>query len=195
MVDSYEVRRLCPSLSFFFVRLGASLGSSCSFGSSIEGFVFWGSGLGLALADLLPLLRELVDWFEGIVGEWRSMLEVRPSELETRLSSSNDLVNVEDDTAACGPREVKAFHTLGEVCGLDSDTLSRFRDRFQFPERVQIRLPHGEERTCHFLHREMCFYEATFLCGLRFPVHPFIMKLLNHFYIVPKYLCQIRGGL
>ena len=51
------------------MHLGASLGSSHSFGSSIEGFVFWGSGLGLALADLLPLLHELVDWFEGIVGE------------------------------------------------------------------------------------------------------------------------------
>ena len=188
MVDSYEVRRLCPSLSFFFVRLGASLGSSCSFGSSIEGFVFWGSGLGLALADLLPLLRELMDWFEGILGEWRSMLEVRPSELETRLSSSNDPVDVEEDTAACGPREVKAFHTLEEVCGLDSDTLSRFRDRFQFSERVRIRLPHEEERACHFSPEEVCFYEAAFQCGLRFPIHPFIRELLNHFNIAPGQL-------
>ena len=53
MVDSYEVRRLCPSLSFFFVRLRPFLGSSRSFGTSIEGFVFGGSGLGLALADVL----------------------------------------------------------------------------------------------------------------------------------------------
>ena len=30
---------------------------------------------------------------------------------------------------------------------------------------------------------EVCFYEAAFLCGLRFPVHPFIMELLNHFNI------------
>ena len=29
----------------------------------------------------------------------------------------------------------------------------------------------------------MCFYEAAFQCGLRFPVHPFIMELLNHFNI------------
>ena len=35
MVDSFEVRRLYPSLSFFFARLGAFLGSSRSFGSSI----------------------------------------------------------------------------------------------------------------------------------------------------------------
>jgi len=30
---------------------------------------------------------------------------------------------------------------------------------------------------------EVCFYEATFQCGLRFPVHPFIMELLNNFNI------------
>ena len=26
------------------------------------------------------------------------------------------------------------FHALEEVCGLDVDTLGRFKDRFQFPE-------------------------------------------------------------
>ena len=150
--------------------------------------MFWGSGLGLALADLLPLLRELVDWFEGIVGEWRSMLEVRPSELETRLSSSNHPVDVEEDTAACGPREVKAFHTLGEVCGLDSDTLSRFRDKFQFPERVKVHLPHKKERACQLSPSEVCFYEVAFQCGLRFPIHPFIMKFFSHFNIAPGQL-------
>ena len=54
--------------------------------------MFGGSGLGLALADLLSLLRESVYWFEGIVGEWIAMSEVRSSELETGLSSSDDLV-------------------------------------------------------------------------------------------------------
>ena len=34
----------------------------------------------------------------------------------------------------------------------------------------------------------MCFYEAAFLSGLRFPVHPFIMELLNHFRITPRQL-------
>ena len=30
----------------------------------------------------------------------------------------------------------------------------------------------------------MCFYEATFLCGLRFPIHPFIMELLHYLNII-----------
>ena len=34
----------------------------------------------------------------------------------------------------------------------------------------------------------VCFYEAAFLWKLRFPVHPFIMKLLGHFNIAPRQL-------
>ena len=127
--------------------------------------MFGGSGLGLALADLLSLLHESVDWFKGIVGGWRSMLEMRSSELETRLSSSDDPIDVEEDTVTCGPREVRAFHAFEEVCGLDSNTLSRFRDKFQFLEKVQIRLPYGEERACHF-HLRKCVSMRLLSCAV-----------------------------
>ena len=113
-------------------------------------------------ADLFPLLRQSVDWFKDLIGKRRVMSEVRSSELEMGLSSSNDLVKVEEDTAASGPQEIKAFHALGEVCGLDVDTLSKFRDRFQFPERVRVHLPYEKERACHFLPKEVCFNEASF---------------------------------
>ncbi|KAL0014155.1 hypothetical protein SO802_001224 [Lithocarpus litseifolius] len=100
---------------------------------TIRGFcpsflVFWGSmgsSLSVVLADLFPLLRQLVDWFEDLVVERRVMLKVRSSELETGLSSSDDPMEVEEDTAASGLREIMAFHALGEVCGLDAETLSR----------------------------------------------------------------------
>ena len=55
----------------------------------------------------------------------------------------------------------------------------------KYPERVRIRLPHKEERACHFSPGKVCFYETAFQCGFRFPVHPFIMELLNHFNIAP----------
>ena len=58
------------------------------------------------------------------------MSEVRSSELETELSSSGDLV--EGDTAVSTPQEVRAFHALEEVCGLDANTLGRFKNIFQF---------------------------------------------------------------
>ena len=97
------------------------------------------------LADLFPLLRQSVDWFEELVGERRVILEVRSSGLETRLSSSDDPIEVEEDIVASGPKEVKAFSALREKCGLDAETLSRFRDWFQFPKRVRVRFPHKEE--------------------------------------------------
>ena len=109
------------------------------------------------------------------------MSEVRSSELETGLSSSDSPVEMEEDTAVSIPREVRAFQALREACGLDDETLSRFRDRFQFPKRVRVHLPQGEERAYHFSPGEVCFYEVAFLNGLRFPIHPFIMELLGRF--------------
>ena len=114
------------------------------------------------------------------------MFEVRSSELDIGLSSSGELA--EGDIVVSTLREVRAFYALEEVCGLDADTVARFRDKFQFPERVRVRRPNDEDRACHFFPGEICFYEAAFSCGLRFLVHPFIMKLLNHFGITPGQL-------
>ena len=80
------------------------------------------------MADLLPLLRQSIDWFWGLVREREAMSEVRSSKLETGLSSSGDLVK--GDTAVSNLREVRAFYALNEECGLDADTLGRFKDRF-----------------------------------------------------------------
>ena len=114
------------------------------------------------------------------------MLEVGSSELETGLSSSGD--PVEGDIAVSTPHEVRAFYALEEVYGLDTNTLGRFKDRFQFPERVRVHLASEEDRACHFFLREVCFYKSTFACGLRFPVHPLLMELLDHFGIAPRQL-------
>ena len=39
-----------------------------------------------------------------------------------------------------------------------------------------------------FFPGEVCFYESSFSCGLRFPVHPFLMELLDYFGIAPGQL-------
>ena len=83
---------------------------------------------------------------------------------------------------------VRAFHALEEVCGLDTDTVGRFKDRFQFPEQICVCWPTNEDRACHFFLGEVCFNEAAFTCGLRLPVHPFIMELLGFFGIAPGQL-------
>ena len=72
-----------------------------------------------------------------------------------------------------------------EVYGLDEETVSRFKDRFQFPDRVRVRRPTSEDRAFHFFPGKVCFYEAAFTCGLRLPVHPFIMELLGFLGIAP----------
>ena len=180
MVSSSEVRTTCPSVSFLFAHLGRSLGVF----PHLKNFISEGNNLGVVVADLLPLLRQSIDWFRGLVRE--VMSEVRSSELETGLSSSGD--PVEGDTAVSAPREVRAFYALNEECGLDDDTLGRFKDRFQFPEWVRVRLPSKDERACKFFPGEVCFYESSFACGLRFPVHPFLMELLDYFGIAPGQL-------
>ena len=119
------------------------------------------------MADLLPLLRQSIDWFESLVREQEIMSKVRSSELEIGLSSNDGPVEAGSDTAVSAPWEDRAFNALDEVCGLDTDTLSRFKDRFQFPDRVRIRLPGEVEWACHFFPRGVCFYEAAFLYGLR----------------------------
>ena len=144
--------------------------------------------MSIALADLLPLLHQSINWFKGLVRDQGIMFEVRSSELETGLSSNDGPMEAGGNTTISTPQEVRAFYALDEMCGLDADTLSRFKDRFPFPDRVRVRLPSEEERACHFFLRELCFYEVAFLCGLRFPVHPFIMELLGHFGIAPRQL-------
>ena len=62
------------------------------------------------------------------MGDRIVMLEVRSSELETGLSSSDD--PIEEDITASTPRLVTAFSALEEECGLDAETFSKFRDRF-----------------------------------------------------------------
>ena len=54
MVNNFEVRVACPSISFFFAHLGASLGASHAFFPLVENFVFEGSSLGVMLGDLFP---------------------------------------------------------------------------------------------------------------------------------------------
>ena len=134
MVSSSEGRVACPSISFFFARLGAALGVSSDFLPLVGDFIFAGYGLIVVLGEISPILGQSIAWFEG---ETKRMLEVRSSELETGLSSSDG--PKEGDIAVSTPHVVRAFHALKEVCGLDADTVGRFKDRFHFPEPIHVR--------------------------------------------------------
>ena len=92
------------------------------------------------------------------------MSEVRSSELDTGLSSSGE--PVEGDTAISTPREVRAFYALEEACGLDAETVARFKDRFQFPARVRVRRPSDEDRACHFFPGRYAFMRQPLVVAL-----------------------------
>ena len=75
MVGYSEVKHTSPFLAFLFARLGALIESSTNplgvlspIGSypPIEGFVLSGSGLGLVLGDLYPLLYKSQIWFKSV---------------------------------------------------------------------------------------------------------------------------------
>ena len=69
MVSIFEVRIASPSISFLFARFWDSLGVSRTFSPLVESFVFEGSSLSVVLANLFPLLRQSVDWFENSVSK------------------------------------------------------------------------------------------------------------------------------
>ena len=145
------------------------------------------------------MLCESLSWFEsvqGVLGKEKMSSKVRSNDLGANLSSSAGTGEVEMDTTVSRPSfscpsissSPRPFYALQEECFLKEDTFLRFRDRFQFLEETRVRLPKKSEKSCAFAHGEVCFYEATFLCGLRFPIHPFIIELLHHINIAPQQL-------
>ena len=67
------------------------------------------------MTELCPLLRQSLDWFEGLIREQGIMSEVRSSELDTRLLSSGE--PIEGDTTVSTPQEVRAFYALRRRVG------------------------------------------------------------------------------
>ncbi|GFY84704.1 hypothetical protein Acr_03g0014780 [Actinidia rufa] len=62
------------------------------------------------------------------------------------------------------------------------------RDDVFIPPRVQLRIPGDGETILSARQGEVAFYEATFLAGLRFPIHPTIRDILIHYQICPAQL-------
>ena len=192
MVDNFEVRRNCPSVAFLFARLRAlmelfsdPLGALLPNDSypQVEEFVSRGSGLGLALGVLYPLLLKSQVWFRSVRGILRgeSMgFEEGSGHLERGSSSNVGEEGAGVDTATTVPSRapsssysptpavVRPFHALKENCSLKIEGFSKFKHRFHFPEGTKARLPRKGGKACAFAHGEVCFYEATFSCGLRF---------------------------
>ncbi|GFZ11319.1 hypothetical protein Acr_22g0007170 [Actinidia rufa] len=64
---------------------------------------------------------------------------------------------------------------------------------YSFPQGVRLRIPGDGETILSARQGEVAFYEAAFLAGLRFPIHPTIRDILIHYQICPAQLSPTRG--
>ena len=192
MVGFEFLSQVCPLVSFFFAQLGVFLKYSSSRRPQVGLFVPRFFALRLVLLFLYPLIcQSLIKHHSEMATIEYRVDDVRSSELETRLSSNvNSLSKVVDTAASKFPSSLSLppLHALSESCSLKEKHLTSFRKRFQFPKGTFIRLPRSGEKACNFTHGKMCFYEANFLCGLHFPVHSFILHLLDEFQIALGHL-------
>ena len=70
----------------------------------------------------------------------------------------------------------------------DEDGLKKYRDRYQIPNDVVLRIPNPDERACSSRYDEVAFYEADFNAGLRFSMQPLMKELLDHLHLAPTQL-------
>ena len=105
--------------------------------------------------------------------------EVRSSKLKTSLFSSKDSGAFEV-TSPSTPH--KAW---GIRCSLREKAENRIRDRFQFSSCTKIRIPNGDDKVYHSYSDKVCFYEADFVSGLHFLIHPFIRELFTFLQLSP----------
>ena len=75
-----------------------------------------------------------------------------------------------------------------EVNVMTQDDLDKLKEKYSFPPRVQTRIPGKGETILSTRPSEVDFYEATFPTGLRFPIHPIIRRIVNHYKICPAQL-------
>lgn len=141
MVDFSEDRNLCPSVSFFFARLGAFLETSSGHRPYVGLFVSRDSLFKPILTDLYPLLHQSLNWYCllcAISVEEGQRSVVRSSEMETNLSSSDKPVEMEIDTATSKPSSSKPSMLLTnhvvwtKIRSLDSGIGSNFPTKLGF---------------------------------------------------------------
>ena len=116
MVDYSAIKVNCPSIAFFFTHL-------CSLLKSIEGYclerISFFVGEDCPYTSVLSSLFSLVSYFAR-VARLLKMFEVRFSDLETGLSSSDDCV-VSEATSVSTP--YKAWNISSSLIGKDEERI------------------------------------------------------------------------
>ena len=66
--------------------------------------------------------------------------------------------------------------------------MKRYRDRYQIPSDIVLRILDLNERACSARYDDVAFYEANFNAGLRFPMQPLMRELLDHLHLASTQL-------
>ncbi|GFZ02364.1 hypothetical protein Acr_15g0009720 [Actinidia rufa] len=75
-----------------------------------------------------------------------------------------------------------------EVNVMSQAELDKLGSTYSFSSGIQLRIPGDGETILSARQGEVAFYEAAFLAGLRFPIHPTIREILVHYKICPAQL-------
>ncbi|GFY82855.1 hypothetical protein Acr_02g0010950 [Actinidia rufa] len=84
--------------------------------------------------------------------------------------------------------EMDTSNLTKETSVMSQGDLDKLREKYSFPSRIQFRIPGQGETILSTSSGEVAFYEAAFHAGLRFPIHPIIRRILNHYKICPAQL-------
>ena len=89
----------------------------------------------------------------------------------------------------CGSKYLRAAVRYTDVVGpsrVEPSFAKTFATRYGPPSGVRIWCP--DLLTSYVVHvpKMVCFFEAAFENGLRFPLHPFIKNVLQHFNVCPS---------
>ena len=62
-----------------------------------------------------------------------------------------------------------------------SENLKHLKEEYELPNLIIISEPNPMERVDSDHEGWVCFHEITFKIGVRLPLHPFTLLILNHF--------------
>jgi hypothetical protein len=114
---------------------------------------------------------------DRMASEGSSWHHVWSEELPSELSNREDGGNSIDETPSVsgssrGDRSKKHWIAQSYLSILDEEGLKKYRDRYQIPDDVVLRIPDLDERACSSKYDDVAFYEADFnavvgfLCSL-----------------------------
>lgn len=107
-----------------------------------------------------------------------------PSYVEDRFDSLLDLLNI--------MREVfpnsASLDSFNSPCKLNERDIKNIREAYHFPSAIKVCHPSPSDRTCNWHPERICVHWGALDAGFRFPVDPFIIRLLAELQIHP---CQL----